>query len=84
MSVDTTGWTTRSFEVDGIEFNSVFNPNSRLGSRMASVPDFMFEAMNVGAIRDCVGNVLTMTRQEIFDKLVEVNEGATEAVLELA
>lgn len=82
--VDTTNWDVYPFEVDGIQFKSLINPAGPIAKRLLSVSNQMFIAMNVGAIRDCVGDVLNMTRQEILNKLVEVNENASEAVIALA
>ena len=45
---------------------------------------FIFEQMNVEAIREMIGNVKTMTRDEILQKLEIANEGFEQAYVALA
>ena len=80
----TSDWISYPFEVDGIQFVSKVNKLSKLGKRIFAVPAPIFIQMNQGAIRDCIGSVATMTRSEIISELERINEGGSEAILELA
>jgi hypothetical protein len=76
-------WQNFPFQVDGINFNSRVDMESYIGERVALVPEQVFVQMNIGAIRSCIGNLTTMTREEIISELARVNEGASSAIVEL-
>ena len=80
----TEGWAKIPFEVDGIEFVSAVDTNGTMYSRIMQLPREVFEAMNIGCVREVIGNVKTMTRSELVDELYRVNEGATQALILLA
>jgi len=80
-NVDTTGWAEFPFQVDGHEFVSKVDTASRMHSRIVTLPAGLFIQMNQGAIRELVD--LTLSRQEIVDRLAFINEGASEAVIEI-
>lgn len=83
-TIDTTNWTVYPFEVEGVKFESRVKPDSLLGYRIALVPPAIFSQMNIGAVRECIGNVKLFTRDELISELERVNEGASEAVIALA
>jgi hypothetical protein len=79
--LDTTGWLSYPFTYEGVEFVSLVSPQSPLLSRILSLPEGAFVTMNRGAIASLVGD--TLTREYIVEKLTEINEHASHAVLEL-
>ena len=81
---NTKNWDSYPFTVDGVNFVSKIRKNSEFAMRLLFVPEDVFVQMNIGAIRDCIGSVATMTRDEILSELARVNEGASNAILELA
>ena len=85
-NVDTTTneWNSIPFEVDGVNFVSKVKKNSEMGMRISQVPVRIFQEMNVGAIRSCIGNPSLMTRDELIKELYRCNIGGSQAILELA
>ena len=79
-----TNWKSHPFTVDGVEFVSAVDVNGTMYSRIMQLPREVFEAMNIGCVREVIGNVKTMTRDELVDELYRVNEGATQALILLA
>ena len=84
--VDTTtnDWDSIPFTVDGVNFVSKIRRDSEMGLRIKFVPTSIFVQMNEGAIRDCIGKVSLMSRDEIISELRRVNAGGSQAILELA
>jgi hypothetical protein len=83
-TLDTTNWVSYPFTVNGIKFNSVIDPLSNIQVQVSRVPREVFEQMNKDAVLDIIGNPETLTLSELKNKLVSVNEFATQAVIELA
>ena len=74
---------TIPFEVDGINFVSRYNPVSPMGLRIATIPQDMFIAMNKECLRNILGNVSLLTREQLIAELERINENGTEAFIEL-
>jgi hypothetical protein len=79
----TTNWKNFPFVVDGINFNSRIDINSSTGKRASQVPAELLQEMNIGAIRNLIGDVKTMAHNEIVAELARVNDGSSWAVIEL-
>jgi hypothetical protein len=79
--LNTTGWNSFPFEVDGINFVSKVSPESPFMAKIKMLPSGAFEAMNKSAVLDCVGKGLS--REQIAEKLYFINAGGSHAVLEL-
>jgi len=80
----TNEWDSYPFSIDGVNFQSKIRKGSEMAMRLLFVPNEVFIQMNKDSVRECVGNVLTMSRSEILNKLEQVNHGGTNAILELA
>ena len=80
-NLDTTGWSEFPFEAGGIKFVSKLSPDSPFQKRVKALPAGMFEAMNASAIHELVG--VDISKEEIIEKLLDVNEFASHAVIEL-
>lgn len=81
---DFTNWKSYPFTVDGVNFLSLIDPNGSMYKTISQLPANVFATMNEGAIRSMIGNVSTITRNEIQAELDRVNEGYQQAYLALA
>lgn len=77
-------WNKYPFTVKGVNFISYVNPNGSFADRIAKLPIERLNEMNTGAILGFVGQVDTMTRSQILNKLDIANEGYQNAYLALA
>ena len=82
--LNTSKWVKFPFSVNGIKFNSAVNPLSQMYVNILSVSNKVFIEMNHSAILEIIGNPATLTLSELENELVRVNEGASEAIIELA
>ena len=82
--LNTKNWVKYPFEVNGVKFNSLLDPEGSFYSRVEALPAGVFANMNQGAIAEFVGDVSSLTTAEINAKLDEANEGATQALIVLA
>ena len=80
-SLNTEGWQAIPFEAQGQMFLSKLAPNSPFLRQIANLPAGMFEAMNTQAVAELIG--VGLTRAEIIEKIAEINEGASHAVVEI-
>jgi len=80
-SLNTDGWQAIPFEAQGQLFLSKLAPNSPFLRQIANLPAGMFEKMNASAVAELIGAGLT--RDEIIEKIAEINEGASHAVIEI-
>ncbi len=81
---DMTRWALFPFTVDGVEFVSKLDIEGSMYQQAKKVPAHVFNAMNEGAIRELIGKVSLMSRDEIQAELDRVNEGYSQAYLALA
>ena len=81
---DMTRWALFPFTVDGVDFVSKIDIEGSMYQKVSNVPTAIFNQMNEGAIRELVGKVSLMSRDEIQAELDRVNEGYQEAYIALA
>lgn len=81
--LDTTNWAKFEFSVGEHTFVSLIDQASPIYPKAVMLPREIFNSLNAQAILDLVGDVSSMTRQQIQDKLTEANENASYALLEL-
>lgn len=81
---DMTRWALFPFTVDGVEFVSQIDIESSMYQQVTNVPTHVFTMMNETAIRELIGKVSLMSRDEIQAELDRVNEGYSQAYLALA
>lgn len=79
---NTTNWKEFPFEYNGVNFVSKLAPTSPFLAQIKFLPEGMFESMNKSAVKDLIGE--NLTRDYISNRLTELNENATHAILELA
>ena len=84
MSLDTTNWVRYPFSVEGIDFVSLLDPQGSFYPQVERIPADAFSQWNAEMIYKHVGNPALMTLDELNEELERVNEGATQAILELA
>ena len=81
-NLDTTEWLEFPFSAYGNNYISKIAPFSPFLKQISKLPEGMFEKMNIDAITELVG--VNLTYSEIVDRLKEINESSTHAVIELA
>jgi hypothetical protein len=81
---DTIRWALFPFTVDGVEFVSKLDIEGSMYQTVSNLPAGLFSRMNESAIRELIGKVSLMSRDEIQAELDRVNEGYQQAYLELA
>ena len=79
-----TRWALFPFTVDGVEFVSKIDIEGSMYQQVSRVPAQVFNTMNEGAIRELVGKVSLMSKDEIQAELDRVNEGYSQAYIALA
>lgn len=78
--LETSSWLSFPFNVNGVGYVSKIKPDSSMAVRIKMVPQDVFISMNIDCVRELIGNV---TREEAIAKLYELNENASEAVIEI-
>lgn len=81
---DTNGWAEFPFDVKGLPFVSKIDPAGEMYFQVKKLPRPILDAMNTDAINSLIGNVSEMSMTDIVEKLADINNGATQAVIELA
>jgi hypothetical protein len=79
--LDTTNWNAYPFTVNGINYVSKVKPESDMAKRISRVPAQIFISMNEDCVRQLIGNLTS--HSSLIAKLYEVNENASEAVIEI-
>ncbi len=83
MELDTKQWEQFPFTVDGVNFISKIDKDSSMYKQVSALPEGVFAKMNEVALNQLMGNLSTMTRDEIETALNTINEGASYALLTL-
>ena len=71
------------FSVNGVKFVSRLAVNGSMYATVERMHESIFAQMNTEAILELMGNPANMTLNEIKIRLYELNEGATQALIEL-
>lgn len=79
--LNTTNWLAFPFTVNGVNYVSKVKPESNMAMRIALVPETVFISMNEDCVRELIGNVTS--KSLLTAKLYELNENASEAVIEI-
>jgi hypothetical protein len=79
--LDTTNWNAYPFTVNGINYVSKVKPESSMAKRISMVPAQIFISMNEDCVRELIGNATSPSL--LTAKLYEINENASEAVIEI-
>lgn len=82
--LDTTNWVSYPFEVNGVKFNSMLDPNGSFYPQVERLPDGVFTAENIRMTLELIGDPTQLTVEELQDELDRVNAGASEALVVLA
>ena len=83
-TLDTTNWAQYPLTVNGIDFVSKVDTNGSMYKQIAVLPQGIFDSMNKGAILEIIGDPSELTYDELVLELERINEGASQAVIELA
>ncbi len=82
--LDTTAWAQFPLTINGVNFVSKVDTNGSMYKQIKVLPDGIFDTMNRGAIMDIIGDPSKLSHDELVSELVRINEGASQAVIELA
>ena len=82
--LDTTNWAQFPLTINGVNFVSKVDTNGSMYSQIKVLPTGIFDTMNRGAIMDIIGDPSKLSHDELVSELVRINEGASQAVIELA
>ena len=82
--LDTTNWAVYPFEVNGVQFLSLLDPNGEFYRGVSRLPAGIFISENARMVSELIGDPSLMTREELESELDRVNLGATQALLALA
>lgn len=82
--LDTTNWVSYPFEVNGVKFNSMLDPQGSFYPKVERLPAGMFTAENIRMTLELIGDPTQLTVEELQDELDRVNAGASEALVVLA
>ncbi len=81
---DTTNWAQFPLTVNGVNFISKVDTTGSMYKQIKVLPAGIFDSMNKGAILEIIGDPSEMTYDELVMELERINEGASQAVIELA
>lgn len=82
--LNTTNWVKYPFEVNGVKFNSLIDPQGEFYPKVENLPTGVFTGFNVDAIKKFVGDPSKLSVNQINTLLDVANEGATQALIVLA
>jgi hypothetical protein len=82
--LDTTNWAQFPLTVNGVNFVSKVDTNGSMYNQIKVLPAGVFDTMNKAAIMDIIGDPSKLSHDELLSELVRINEGASQAVIELA
>ena len=82
--LDTTNWVSYPFEVNGVKFNSMLDPQGSFYPKVERLPAGVFTAENIRMTLELIGDPTQLTVEELQDELDRVNAGASEALVVLA
>ncbi len=82
--LDTTNWAQFPLTINGVNFVSKVDTNGSMYNQIKVLPTGIFDTMNRGAIMDIIGDPSKLSHDELVSELVRINEGASQAVIELA
>jgi hypothetical protein len=82
--LNTTNWVSYPFEVNGIKFNSMLDPNGSFYPMVERLPAGVFTTENIRMVHELIGDPTQLTVEELQDELDRVNDGAEQALVVLA
>ena len=83
MEVDTTGWAEFPFEAQGVKFISKLDKDGTFYPQVLKIGEEKFRQYSVASVKELIGDLDDMEFWEIEKTLAVLNEGATQAVIEL-
>lgn len=82
--LDTTNWAQFPLTINGVNFVSKVDTNGSMYNQIKVLPAGIFDTMNRGAVIDIIGDPSKLSHDELVSELARINEGASQAVIELA
>jgi len=82
--IDTTNWAKYPVYYNGIKFVSLINPAGSFYPEIKELPEGVLQEFHNSMIADLIGDPAELSPSELEAKLLEINDGATQAILALA
>jgi hypothetical protein len=82
--LDTTNWVSYPFEVNGIKFVSLLDPQGSFYPRIKTWPAGVFDIENAKMVNELIGDPSKLTTNQLQDELDRINTHASEALIVLA
>ena len=79
--MNTNNWQEYQLEVNGVKFISKIDPKGDFYPRIQKLDEGMLNNLHSQMINQLIGDVSTMPREAIQERLDEINAGATQALL---
>jgi hypothetical protein len=82
--IDTTNWVKYPVYFNGMKFVSLINPAGSFYPEIKELPEGVLQEFHNSMIADLIGDPAELSPSELEAKLLEINDGATQAILALA
>lgn len=79
--MNTNNWQEYELEINGVKFISKVDPKGSFYPQIEKLPEGILNQWHSQMVNELVGDVSTMPREAIQERLDEINAGATQALL---
>ena len=79
--MNTDNWQEYKLEINGVKFISKLDPKGSFYPQVEKLPEGIINKWHSQMVNELIGDVSTMPREAIQERLDEINAGATQALL---
>lgn len=79
--MNTDNWQEYKLEINGVKFISKVDPKGSFYPQIEKLPEGILNQWHSQMVNELIGDVSTMPREAIQERLDEINAGATQALL---
>jgi len=79
--MNTDNWQEYKLEINGVKFISKLDPKGSFYPQVEKLPEGILNQWHSQMVNELIGDVSTMPREAIQERLDEINAGATQALL---
>lgn len=79
--MNTNNWQEYKLEINGVKFISKVDPKGSFYPQIEKLPEGILNQWHSQMVNELIGDVSTMPREAIQERLDEINAGATQALL---
>lgn len=79
--MNTNNWQEYQLEINGVKFISKVDPKGSFYPQIEKLPEGILNQWHSQMVNELIGDVSTMPREAIQERLDEINAGATQALL---